>query len=260
MSIFLSESEQRTSSIDEGKNNTISVIIARRDGKKKRMEQLLPRTRTALLRRTRVFRDPRHVHALERALREALSRQSSDGAGVARIRHLETRLKSPISMWHKLMRKGVLPCVSLEELEHGRRLQREDEEVAEIIEDQSIDLLSTGEIFDVVGTRVFVHDEDDCYTARRQLLSACPPFRFVEHRSRDYIRGCERSPQERNGYQSLHETVFFPLSSDLEMPAEIQIRTPAMHDVAETGSAAHAEYKRARFAEGRCSSAAFLPM
>lgn len=217
---------------------------------------LLPRTRTAILRHTRMFRKPRHIRALECALLAALSRPVTDddetgGGALVRLLRLETRIKTPSSIWYKLMRKGLLPCVSLDILEYSSsELQRIDEEIASIISDDFIDLIFTGEVLDIVGTRVFVENEADCYAARDQLVAARPPFRFVGERSKDYIR-CDGS---NNGYQSLHETLFFPLSSGIELPAEVQIRTPAMHRIAETGSAAHAEYKRVRFAKGRCGS------
>ena len=86
------------------------------------------------------------------------------------------------------------------------------------------------EIRDLVGLRILVKTDADCYTALGTLH-----YKWSYHpdRLRDWI-----GQPKKNGYQSLHTTIL-----DDGKPVEIQIRTYQMHKVAEDGIAAHWSYK-----------------
>jgi GTP diphosphokinase / guanosine-3',5'-bis(diphosphate) 3'-diphosphatase len=89
------------------------------------------------------------------------------------------------------------------------------------------------EIYDLFAVRVILDTENsnDCFTAYGVVTSIYMP---IPERFKNYI-----SVPKKNGYQSIHVTVVGP---DGRM-VEVQIRTRAMHEVAEKGVAAHWRYK-----------------
>ncbi len=84
---------------------------------------------------------------------------------------------------------------------------------------------------DIYGFRVITKSEEDAY---RALGAIHQRWRAVPGRFKDYI-----SQPKSNGYRSIHTTV----SGRDGKRVEVQIRTRQMHDVAETGVAAHWSYK-----------------
>ncbi|REJ66731.1 MAG: bifunctional (p)ppGpp synthetase/guanosine-3',5'-bis(diphosphate) 3'-pyrophosphohydrolase, partial [Proteobacteria bacterium] len=84
---------------------------------------------------------------------------------------------------------------------------------------------------DIYGFRAICENEADCY---RTLGVIHQRWRAVPGRFKDYI-----SQPKSNGYRSIHTTV----SGRDGKRVEVQIRTRQMHDVAESGVAAHWSYR-----------------
>lgn len=84
---------------------------------------------------------------------------------------------------------------------------------------------------DIFGFRIIVQSEEDCY---RALGVVHRRWNAVPGRFKDYI-----SQPKSNGYRSIHTTV----SGRSARRVEMQIRTREMHDVNESGVAAHWTYR-----------------
>jgi len=151
---------------------------------------------------------PRRYKVIETAVRKAKGNQKQF---VGRIAHaLEAALE-----------KAGVPA----------RIEGREKDVYSIYQKMRRKKVSLGEIVDVYGFRIIVRDADTCY---RTLGVVHGVYKPMPGRFKDYI-----AIPRANGYQSLHTTLFGPNG----MPIEVQIRTEEMHHVAESGIAAHWQYK-----------------
>ena len=94
-------------------------------------------------------------------------------------------------------------------------------------------LVKLKELTDIVGFRITVKEEGECYTALKLIQEI---YKVIPEKYRDYI-----DKPKTNGYRSLHTVI---LLGSYGLPVEIQIRTRGMHNIAENGEAAHIGYKQ----------------
>ena len=89
------------------------------------------------------------------------------------------------------------------------------------------------EVYDLFAIRILLDtkNDNDCFAVFGLVSSIYTP---VPERFKNYI-----SVPKKNGYQSIHTTVIGPGGRMVE----VQIRTRAMHEIAEKGVAAHWKYK-----------------
>ncbi|GAX12045.1 hypothetical protein FisN_8Lh145 [Fistulifera solaris] len=181
---------------------------------------------------------------------EAIQTLQHDEKLMALVENLEveTRVKEPLSLWRKLIKKS-----------RGRALVLGDyarvSSTPAVFDKESTDtlaypsgLVSSG-VFDFVALRVIVgarkwsNDEDDELVREREKLLCY----YIQNRLgalwgvsrvKDYIQY-----PKPNGYQSLHHTSEIALLGQVHIPFEVQIRSVEMHDAAEHGFASHWCYK-----------------
>src|SRR5438094_3342704 len=95
------------------------------------------------------------------------------------------------------------------------------------------------QVYDFIALRIVTQGIKDCYAVLGIIHQTWSP---VPGRIKDFI-----AMPRPNGYQSLHTSVI----SEHGMPFEVQIRTLAMHRMAEEGVAAHWKYKEGRVGDRR---------
>ncbi len=132
------------------------------------------------------------------------------------IRDREAELKSALA------EAGVKP----------RALQHRVKHLAGIWRKMKSKGLAIEQIHDIFAFRILLESEEECYMALSALHHR---FEALLLRFKDYIA----EPKE-NGYQSLHTCIRAPGG----LVYEVQIRTVAMHALAEGGDAAHWKYKK----------------
>ena len=118
------------------------------------------------------------------------------------------------------------------------RIEGREKDAYSIYEKMRRKKVSLHEIVDVYGFRIVVDKPDTCYRALGVVHAVYKP---MPGRFKDYI-----AIPRVNGYQSLHTTLFGPNGT----PVEVQIRTAEMHSVAESGIAAHWQYKSGEAGSG----------
>jgi GTP diphosphokinase / guanosine-3',5'-bis(diphosphate) 3'-diphosphatase len=133
----------------------------------------------------------------------------------------------------------VIPTLekSLKEYEIEAEIHGRAKHIYSIYKKMEAKLLTFNEINDLLGVRIIVKTDDDCYLVQEIIHELWSPDikAYGGERGRDWIA----NPKE-NGYQSLHTTIIF----EEYRTVEIQIRTHEMHEKAEFGAAAeHWRYK-----------------
>ncbi|HZP74691.1 MAG TPA: bifunctional (p)ppGpp synthetase/guanosine-3',5'-bis(diphosphate) 3'-pyrophosphohydrolase [Pseudolabrys sp.] len=136
----------------------------------------------------------------------------------ARHQHLIAEIEQQLTK--KLADRGIVAVVK------GRRKRAYS--VWRKMERKSVGFEQLSDIF---GFRVIVENVAECYQALGIVHTTWP---FVPGRFKDYI-----STPKQNDYRSIHTTLIGPGKQRVEL----QIRTKAMHEIAEYGIAAHALYK-----------------
>ncbi len=111
------------------------------------------------------------------------------------------------------------------------RIAGREKPLFSIYKKMAVKRLSFAQVTDIYGFRIIVPQVIDCYTALGILHQLYKP---LPGKFKDHI-----AIAKLNGYQSLHTTLVGPSS----VSVEFQIRTEAMHIVAESGVAAHWLYK-----------------
>ncbi len=127
-------------------------------------------------------------------------------------------IKRKISL---MMKKAKLDCA----------LEAREKNIYSVYRKMIDKQLSFTEVDDIIGIRMIMSTRVECYAALGVVHEI---FRPVPNKLKDYI-----SNPKLNGYQSLHTTVLAPNGNIMEL----QIRTKEMHRFAESGMAAHWDYK-----------------
>jgi len=154
------------------------------------------------------FALPYRYRVLDKALRKARGNQRQ------LVRKISDRLRNA------LKKAGIQAKV------HGRQ-----KNLYSIYRKMAVKKRALSEIVDVFGFRLIMENPDDCYRALGIVHQLYKP---MPGKFKDYI-----AIPRVNGYESLHTALLGPNG----IPIEVQIRTEEMDRVAESGIAAHWQYK-----------------
>lgn len=119
----------------------------------------------------------------------------------------------------------------LAESKIGAEIEGREKHLYSIYQKMTGKTIKLSKINDIYGFRVLVEDTPTCYLTLGSLHSLYKP---IPGKFKDYI-----AIPKANGYQSLHTTLFGPFGT----PIEVQVRSTAMHNIAQAGVAAHWLYK-----------------
>ncbi len=145
-------------------------------------------------------------------------------------------ISEKVAKSRKQREKEIQECIRIlkERLEaHGifAEVQGRPKHLYSIYEKMEVQGFEFEEIYDLLGLRVIVDTEAQCYQALGIVHELWIPIPGLFY---DYI-----AKPKPNGYQSLHTKVVGPHGE----PLEVQIRTHEMHRMAEFGIASHWQYK-----------------
>jgi guanosine-3',5'-bis(diphosphate) 3'-pyrophosphohydrolase len=210
----------------------IMVKLADRTHNMRTLGAMPPAKRRAIARETLEIYAPianrLGMHAIKRELEDLGFRALYP----RRYKVIETAVKAAKGNQKQFV--GRIASSLKEALDHAgiaARIEGREKDVYSIYEKMRRKKLSLNEVVDVYGFRLVVDRPDTCY---RTLGVVHSVFKPMPGRFKDYI-----AIPRVNGYQSLHTTLFGPNST----PIEVQIRTEDMHRIAESGIAAHWQYK-----------------
>lgn len=122
-------------------------------------------------------------------------------------------------------------CERLEQVNIISRIYGREKNIYSIYRKMKEKRLQFEEVFDVFAFRLVVKDVDTCYRVIGVIHNLYKP---VPGKFKDYI-----AIPKKNAYQSLHTILFGPKG----IPIEVQVRSEEMHQVAQSGIAAHWMYK-----------------
>ena len=123
-------------------------------------------------------------------------------------------------------------CERLEQANIVGRIYGREKNIYSIYRKMKEKRLQFEEVFDVFAFRLVVKDVDTCYRVIGVIHNLYKP---VPGKFKDYI-----AIPKKNAYQSLHTILFGPKG----IPIEVQVRSEEMHQVAQSGIAAHWLYKQ----------------
>ena len=152
----------------------------------------------------------RNIHDKEKEINDFIAPINSALESAGFRFEIKKRVKTPYSIWNKMMTKGV----SFEQI---------------------YDLYAVRIIFDPVESNET--ERDMCYHVFSIITGM---YKYKADRVRDWVNA-----PKNNGYEALHCT----LMSHTGIWVEVQIRSRRMNDIAEKGIAAHWSYKKDGFAD-----------